>query len=796
MVTTVTRMGVTSELTEVILNITLEIIHLLTGEDYTVVRKASGECMTSSSYPNLSRGWRMAQKPIVEKPVPRSLIHGKNNEQKILELTNKIIELLTGEVPIRCEDVSVHFSMEEWEYIEEHKDLYKDIMMEDHKPLTILGCIQDNTSSHEESSYFSNQPKDSSWSHLRNEMKSSTKNVTKVSCDGKTLRYLTKCAPTNPAQNLFNLEEPVSCNEGTIIDTIVSSSVDHNQKYTSTHIMDESVSCNRGTLRDIVSLPIDDAQYQSIHIMDESLPCNRGVLREIVSSPTADTQCSTHIMDESVPCNEGTFRDIVSSPGDDTRYSSTHIMDESVPYNQGTLRDIVFSPTSDTQYTSIHLMKGPVLCDEENITDPDIYIPSDNTQLYPSFHIKEEPISGDEDFKASNSYILTDHLKYQSTDIKKEPISSDEENFTDFNIYTPTDQTQQYSSQIKAEQALCNDFNSYIPTNQYSFIKEEPDSYAGENIHPQSYTPRVHAQYTVTHVKEEPVSYDAGNITYPNRYVPTFAQQYPTTHIKVEPMSSDVRDYPHLTHYHTQYQSSHIKEEPVSCQGNAKYQFAQPHEETISSHLGYFKESDLYNSTKKCPSTCIEDKHADQHSPSSDHTNVKRENSSSPAKVIVLAHLVDINETKPGSTSIFRYRSRSLKIPEPGHTIGDISNLTKYSRTHSRKKTLQCSECGQYFLRKLQLEAHLRMHTMQKSFQCSECGKYFYDVKLLHRKKHPGEVTFQCPVCREHCDTKLNLLSHEKNQKEEKPFQCLECGKSFSIYYQLYVHKKTHTEDF
>ncbi|XP_075134126.1 uncharacterized protein LOC142209082 [Leptodactylus fuscus] len=69
-------------------------------------------------------------------PPPHSLIHEEINGQKILELTNKMIELLTGEVPIRCQDVTVYFSMEEWEYLEGHKDVYKEVMMEDQQPLT------------------------------------------------------------------------------------------------------------------------------------------------------------------------------------------------------------------------------------------------------------------------------------------------------------------------------------------------------------------------------------------------------------------------------------------------------------------------------------------------------------------------------------------------------------------------------------------------------------------------------------------------------------------------------------
>ncbi|XP_073538497.1 oocyte zinc finger protein XlCOF8.4-like [Phyllobates terribilis] len=119
------------KMAERILHLTLEILFRLTGEDYTVVKKTSSECCQAP----VSAVRERPLSPITDPP-PLSVIHEDIKDQKILDLAYKMIELLTKEVPIRCQDFTIYFSMEEWEYLEGHKDLYKDIMMEVPQTLT------------------------------------------------------------------------------------------------------------------------------------------------------------------------------------------------------------------------------------------------------------------------------------------------------------------------------------------------------------------------------------------------------------------------------------------------------------------------------------------------------------------------------------------------------------------------------------------------------------------------------------------------------------------------------------
>ncbi|XP_073450343.1 uncharacterized protein [Aquarana catesbeiana] len=90
-----------NHMTEKILNLTLEIIFLLTGESFPPVK--SGDHLS------------------ITVPPPHCLTTEVTSVKKILEVTNKMIDLL---------------KREEQKHLEEHKDLYKDVMMENQPSLT------------------------------------------------------------------------------------------------------------------------------------------------------------------------------------------------------------------------------------------------------------------------------------------------------------------------------------------------------------------------------------------------------------------------------------------------------------------------------------------------------------------------------------------------------------------------------------------------------------------------------------------------------------------------------------
>ncbi|KAM4794620.1 uncharacterized protein WCC33_019345 [Rhinophrynus dorsalis] len=124
------------QVTEKILNLTLEIIFLLTGEDYIVVKRQSDHD-TGRNSPSVTD--RICRTHSPSKNRPSNSIHERKNDKRVLELANTIIHLLTGEVLTRCRDVTVGLTTEEQDYMDGPEEPLVDEMMENRQLLGSLG---------------------------------------------------------------------------------------------------------------------------------------------------------------------------------------------------------------------------------------------------------------------------------------------------------------------------------------------------------------------------------------------------------------------------------------------------------------------------------------------------------------------------------------------------------------------------------------------------------------------------------------------------------------------------------
>uniref|UniRef100_A0A8C5PRP4 C2H2-type domain-containing protein n=1 Tax=Leptobrachium leishanense TaxID=445787 RepID=A0A8C5PRP4_9ANUR len=750
-------------LSQKILDLTLEIIFLLTGEDHLVVK--IHEMVTDHSTHQISEGGYCRTQSFNTEPPPHSGIHEQNNE-KILELTNKINQLLTGEVPIRCEDVSVYLSMEEWEYLEGHRDLYEDATRENHRPVMALDKSVSGES-HTPVSLSDSRNKsitNNVEQHLKKQTKGRAESATNTDQESlasgeeqvpnKTNYSTIKCTEYSPTDIK---QEPASCEEENLTYDVLNKTTENILANYSSY--KGSDSHKRGDIADPdIYFPPEDTQteYPFIDkkkespIYEESNRTNTDVFR-----PTEHTQAAytPHNIGESLTGNTNLMEihnneSLIESIKPGLSTNSTNLT-----HSSGYKGNSASSDTEKAAYSTSDLVIHEINCrDDETFSHTFFEKKStDSSLIYQPLQTEEQPFSCSECEKHfTNKIALKKHQRIHTT---KKTFKCPEcgKCFTFF-------------SQLARHKIIHSGEKAFNCTECENCFTSSSSL----------------ARHKIIHSGEKPFNCTECENCFTSS---SSLARHKRIHTGVKPFKCPEcgKCFKQTSHLATHIMI-HTGVKPFNC---TECENCFTSSSSLARHKIIHSGEKTFNCTE-CENCFTSSSSLARHKRI--HTGVKPFKCPECGKCFNQASHLAAHKR-------FHTGEKPFKCSECGKGISDARSLARHKMIHTGVKPFKCTECGKCFNRANNFATHKMIHTGEKPFKCSECGKGFIEARSLatHKMIHTGEIPFKCPECGKGFSEARSLETHKMIHTGEKPFKCPECGKGFSEARSLVTHKMSHT---
>ncbi|XP_068113460.1 oocyte zinc finger protein XlCOF6-like isoform X2 [Hyperolius riggenbachi] len=706
-----------SHMTKRLLNLILEVYTLLTGEEYLMSRNASGGSLPTSS---------SLHKPslITVSPhyclMPFSMRPERRKKKKILEVTRKMIELLMGEVAMRCQGVSVYFSMEEWQYIEEHQDLYKDAMME----------IYQN---------FSNVTMEERKNHL---------NETILDITLQIISLLT-------GENF----PPVKSGDHVTITVPPPHSGRHNKEKI-LEITRKMIELLTGEVpmrcQDVtIYFSMEEWQYIEGHqdlykdaMMESQLPLtspgrspsirNLSETRLSVSTDYTTDGDVTPDCPEENPITPNTFPRSVHPPGSGRAHSGK-------PRGEGFICSecgkCYMYKTSLQRHARTHAEERPFSCAESETT----FTPHRREISYKADKYHYCPECG-------NQFQNKDQLvEHQKTRTAKKPYTCPECGKWFENECNLSSHQRCHNSEMPyscSECGKCFEQNAYLATHLRSHTREKP--YACSECG-KCYGQKSHL---VLHQKSH-MAYGPFSCSECGKH---FVEKGQLTSHQSSSCSECGKSFT-CKSVLCQHKKSHTEEKAFLCSECGKYFKCKAqlsvHKRTHTGETPY--------ACSECGQSFIYSGDLRRHL--AYHTGEKSYTCPECGKGFVDKGMLTIHMRNHTG-------ERPFSCTECGKCFKQKAHLVVHLRSHTGEKPYTCPECGKCFSQKTRLRIHQRCHTGEKPYACLECGKRFADKTHLkiHQRIHTGEKPYSCAECGKCFGQHSELATHRRRYHTgEKP---------------------------